>query len=147
MAKMLLEIITAEKVAYSDEVEAVLVPGIEGELGILSHHASLMTTLMPGELMIRKGGEENYLAISGGFVEVMNNKVIVLADAAERSDEINEERAREAMKRAEERVSGKEADVDLERAMAQLRRATVRLNVARRRGARSVSQQSRTYEG
>ena len=66
MAAMRLEIITAEKVVYSDEVETVLVPGIEGELGVLSHHAALMTTLKPGELMVRKDGQESYLAVTGG---------------------------------------------------------------------------------
>jgi F-type H+-transporting ATPase subunit epsilon len=133
MATMLLEIITAERIVYSDEVDVVVAPGVEGELGILPYHASLMTMLQPGELIIRKGGQENYLAVTGGFLEVMNNKVTVLADAAERSEEINEERAQAAMKAAQERLAQRGADVDLEQAMAAVRRAQVRLNVARRR--------------
>ena len=140
MAAMRLEIITAEKVVYSDEVETVLVPGIEGELGVLSHHAALMTTLKPGELMVRKDGQESYLAVTGGFLEVMENNVTILADAAERSEEIDEERAQAAVKRAQERMESREADVDLERTLSQLRRATARLNVARRRRPRATPQ-------
>ncbi len=133
MATMQLEIITAEEVVYSDQVEALLAPGIEGELGILPHHAALMTMLQPGELMVRKNGEETFMAVSGGFLEVMENRVSVLADAAERSEDIDEERAQAAVRMAEERIAMREADVDLEQAVAQLRRATVRLAVARRR--------------
>jgi F-type H+-transporting ATPase subunit epsilon len=137
MATMQLDIITAEKVVYSDEVEALLAPGIEGELGILPHHAALMTMLQPGELMVRKDGQETFLAVTGGFLEVMENKVSVLADAAERSEDIDEERAQAAVKSAQERIGMRSADLDLEQAMSQLRRATVRLAVAQRRGTRS----------
>lgn len=133
---MQLDIITAEKVAYSGEVEALLAPGIEGELGILPHHAPLMTMLQPGELMVRKDGQETFLAVTGGFLEVMENRVSILADAAERSEDIDEERAQAAVKSAQERIAMKSADLDLEQAMAQLRRATVRLTVARRRRPR-----------
>ena len=130
---MKLEIIIAERIVYSDDVDVVVAPGVEGELGILPHHAALMTMLQPGELTIRKGGQENYLAVTGGFLEVMNNKVTILADAAERSEEINEERAQAAMRAAQELLAQRGADVDLEQAMAAVRRAQVRLNVARRR--------------
>lgn len=99
MATMQLDIITAEKVAYSGEVEALLAPGIEGELGILPHHAPLMTMLQPGELMVRKDGQETFLAVTGGFLEVMENRVSILADAAERSEDIDEERAQAAVKK------------------------------------------------
>ena len=133
---MQLDIITAEKVAYSGEVEALLAPGIEGELGILPHHAPLMTMLQPGELMVRKDGQETFLAVTGGFLEVMENRVSILADAAERSEDIDEERAQDAVKSAQERIAMMSADVDLEQSMAQLRRATVRLVVARRRRTR-----------
>ena len=136
MATMQLEIITAERVVYSDEVEAVLAPGIEGDLGILPHHVALMTVLRSGELMIRKDGEESYLAVTGGFLEVRDNKVSILADAAERSEEIDEKRAQEAVERAEERIRMRSADVNLENALAQLRRAQVRVVVARRRRPR-----------
>ena len=97
MAPMRLEIITAERRVYSDDVDLVVAPGLEGQLGILPHHAPLMSSLQPGELIIRKDGEETYLAVSGGFLEVLDNQVTVLADAAERSDEIDEERAQAAM--------------------------------------------------
>jgi len=133
---MQLDIITAEQVVYSDEVEALLAPGIEGELGILPYHAALMTMLQPGELMVRKDGQETFLAVTGGFLEVMENKVSILADAAERSEDIDEERAQAAVKSAQERIAMRSADLDLEQAMAQLRRATVRLTVARRRRPR-----------
>ena len=136
MATMQLEIITAEQQVYDDEVELVVAPGIEGELGILAHHAPLMTALQPGEILIRKDGEETYLAVTGGFLEVMGNKVTILADACERSDEINEERAQIAVDRAQERVANQGTDIQLERAVASIRRAQVRLNVVRRRRAR-----------
>ena len=133
MAPMLLEIITAERQVYSDEVDAVVAPGIEGQLGILPHHAPLMTVLQPGELLIRKGGEEAYLAVTGGFMEVLGNKVTVLADAAERSDEIDEQRAQAAIESAQERIRNRESDEQLEEALRSLRRAQVRVGIARRR--------------
>ena len=133
MATMHLEITTAEKQVYADEVEALVAPGIDGELGILPHHAPLMTGLQPGEIMIRKDGQDSYLMVSGGFMEVMANQVTILADAAERSEEIDEERAQEAMRRAQERLASRESDQDLEMAVASIRRAEVRLKVARRR--------------
>jgi len=89
--------------------------------------------LQPGEILIRKDGEETYLAVTGGFLEVMGNKVTILADACERSDEINEERAQIAVDRARERMANQGTDMQLERAVASVRRAQVRLNVVRRR--------------
>ncbi len=133
MVTMRLEIITAERRVYSDDVEVLVAPGIDGELGILPHHAPLMTALQPGEIMIRKGGQETYLAVTGGFLEVMANQVTILADAAERSEEIDEQRAQEAIRRAQEQLARRGADLDLERAAASLRRAETRLRVARRR--------------
>jgi F-type H+-transporting ATPase subunit epsilon len=130
---MLLEIITAERQVYSDEVDAVVAPGIEGQLGILPHHAPLMTVLQPGELLIRKGGEEAFLAVTGGFMEVLGNKVTVLADAAERSEEIDEQRAQQAVERAQERIRSRDSDQQLEEALRSLRRAQVRVGIARRR--------------
>ena len=138
MATMLLEIISAERQVFSEEVEVVVAPGIDGELAILPHHAALMTVLRPGEILVRKDGQESYLAVSGGFLEVMNNKVTILADAAERSEEINEERAQAAVESARERLAMRGADMDLEQALAQVRRAEARVKVARRRRARSA---------
>ena len=136
MATMQLEIITAESQVYSDEVELVVAPGIEGQLGILPHHAPLMTALQPGEILIRKDGEETYLAVTGGFMEVMGNKVTILADACERSDEIDEARAQEGVDRAREQLEHQESDIQLERVVASMRRAQVRLDVVRRRRSR-----------
>ena len=140
MAPMRLEIITAERVVYSDDVDLLVAPGLEGELGILPHHAPLMTVIAPGEITVRKEGEEDsYLAVGGGFLEVMANHVTILADTAERSDEIDEARVREAMRRAEERLQMRTADMDLERAVASLRRSQARLRVAQRRRMRPTS--------
>ncbi|MFH1140780.1 MAG: F0F1 ATP synthase subunit epsilon [Chloroflexota bacterium] len=134
MPTMQLEIVTAERLVYSDQVNCVVAPGIEGELGILPHHAPLLTTLQAGELRIMKEGQpDTYLAISSGFLEVMANRVVVLADTAERADEIDEARAQDAMQRAQERLEHRAADIDLERALASMRRAQTRLKVVRRR--------------
>ena len=138
MATMQLEIITAEQQVYNDEVELVVAPGIEGELGILAHHAPLMTMLQPGELMIRKDGEESYLAVTGGFLEVMGNKVTILADACEHSGEIDEERAQAAVEKAREELGQTDANQQLALAAVSMRRAQVRLNVVRRRRSRST---------
>ncbi len=134
---MMLEIITAERQVYSDEVDMVVAPGIDGQLGILPRHAPLMTILKAGELTVRKEGEEDmYVAVSGGFMEVLGNRVSILADACERSDEIDEERAQQAVQRAQERLANRGDDMELERAMASLRRAQVRVNLVRRRRPR-----------
>ena len=134
---MKMDIITAERTVFSADIELVLAPGVEGELGILPHHAGLMTILKPGELMIRKDGIETFFAISGGFMEVLDNKVTVLADAAENSEEINGERATLAMEKAQALIANKDSDLDLERALQQVRRAQVRLDVARKRRMRN----------
>ena len=137
MATMRLEIITAERQVYADDVEMVVAPGMEGHLGILAHHAPLMTALQPGEILIRKDGEDTYLAVTGGFMEVIGNTVTILADAAEHSEEIDEERAQAAVDQAREQQSQHGAGLQLERVAMSLRRAQVRLNVARRRRPRS----------
>ena len=134
---MRLEIITAEREVYADEVDIVVAPGVGGQLGILPRHAPLMTALQPGEIMVRKDGEPAYLAVTGGFMEVMGNTVTILASACEYSQEINEERATAAMARAQERLQNRSGDLELERATAAMRRAQVRLNIARRRRPRS----------
>ncbi len=133
MSSIRLEIVTAERVVYSEEVDVVIAPGIEGQLGILPHHAPLMTTLQMGELRVKKGGEELSLAISGGFLEVRPDRIIVLADAAERADEIDLARAEEAKRRAQEQLGRRTPEVDLAQAEAALRRSLTRLKVAERR--------------
>jgi len=140
MATTRLEIVTAERVVFSEDVDVVIAPGIEGQLGVLPNHAPLMTTLMPGELLVRRGGEEFSLAITGGFVEVRPDRIIVLADAAERVEEIDIARAEEARRRAEERLKEPTDTVDLLRAEAALRRSLARLQVAARRRRRSKPQ-------
>ena len=136
MQGMLLEIITAESQVFGDDVDLLVAPGIDGELGILPHHAPLMTMLQPGEILIRKEGTDTYMAVTGGFMEVIGNKVTILADACERSEEIDESRAQQAVERAQQRVASQESDLEMERALGAMRRAQVRLNVVRRRRAR-----------
>jgi F-type H+-transporting ATPase subunit epsilon len=140
MATTRLEIVTAERVVFSEDVDVVIAPGIEGQLGLLPHHAPLMTTLEPGELLVRKGKEEFSLAITGGFVEVRPDRIIILADAAERVEEIDVARAEEAKRRAEDRLKERAPEVDLLRAEAALRRSLMRLEVAARRKRRSKTQ-------
>jgi F-type H+-transporting ATPase subunit epsilon len=142
MATLRCEVVTPERVVYSDDVHMVIAPGVEGELGILPHHAPLMTALTYGQLVIRKEGEEDVLmAIGGGFMEIRDNRVTILADTAERAEEIDEARALAARQRAEERLRQRQReDVDFARAEAALRRSLVRLRVverARQRRSRS----------
>jgi len=130
MAGIRLDIVTVERAVYSDDVDMVIAPGVEGELGILPHHTPLMTTLQAGELRIRKGQEEISLAISGGFLEIRPDKVVVLADSAERADEIDISRAEEAKRRAQKRLAEKRIPgVDDARVEAALRRSLARLKV------------------
>ncbi len=137
MSPIKIDIVTAERVVYSEEVDIVIAPGTEGELGILPNHAPLMTTLQPGELVMRKAGEEYSLAISGGFMEVRPDRIIVLADAAERADEIDLARAEAAKQRAQERITKHEMGVDTAQAEASLRRALTRIRVAEKRRRRN----------
>jgi F-type H+-transporting ATPase subunit epsilon len=130
VSKLSLEIVTAERRTFAGEVNAVIAPGVEGQLGILPHHAPLMTMLQPGELIIKKNGEELYLAITGGFLEVRPDKIIILADACEHCEEIDITRAEEARKRAEERLKSRSTEIDHAQAEAALRRSLIRLKVA-----------------
>jgi F-type H+-transporting ATPase subunit epsilon len=131
MAGIRLDIVTAEQAVYSEEVEMVIAPGVEGQLGILPHHIPLMTTLQAGELRIKKGGEEISLAISGGFLEVRPDRVVILADAAERAEEIDVARAEAAKRRAQERLAERHVyEIDGARAEVALRRSLARLKVA-----------------
>ena len=131
-----LDIVTAEQLVYSDDVDIVVAPGIDGELAILPHHAPLMTMLQPGELRVHKGAEEIAMAVTGGFLEVRPDRVTVLADAAERAEDIDADRAEEAKRRAEQRLGQSLSDADLARAEAALRRSLIRLRVAEKRRRR-----------
>ena len=130
MAKLSLEIVTAERLVYSADVDVVVAPGIEGQLGILPQHAPLMTMLQPGELMVRQDGEEHSIFVSGGFLEVQSDKVTVLADTAERAEEIDIARAEEAKLRAEQRIGLPSTEADHARVQAAMLRSLMRLKVA-----------------
>ena len=131
MSSLKVDIVTAERTVYSGEVEAIIAPGLEGQLGILPHHAPLMTILKAGELVVRKDGRDESLAISGGFLEVRPDRVIILADSAERAEEIDVARAEAARQRAEERLKERAAgSVEAIQAEAALQRAVARISVA-----------------
>ena len=131
------DVVTAERLVFSEDADIVMVPGVDGEMGILPHHEPIMTMIKPGEVLIRKGGVEHSLAVSGGFLEVTPDRITILADAAERADEIDIARAEAAKKRAEENLSGRTAaQVDTANAEASLRRALARLKVADKRRQR-----------
>ena len=131
------DIVTAERLVYSEEgVDEIVAPGTEGEFAVLPMHAPLLTMIKPGLMRIIKGGDETEMAISGGFLEVRDDRVTVLADAAERAEEIDVSRAEEARLKAERQLEDREAEVDLARVSAELQRALVRLKVAERRRRR-----------
>jgi F-type H+-transporting ATPase subunit epsilon len=136
MSPIKLDVVTAERQVYSDEVDILLAPGIEGQLGILPHHAPLMTILSAGEMVAQNGDSGICWAISGGFLEVQPDRIIVLADTAERDDEIDLARAEEAKTRAEERLKERTSGIDVSRAEAALQRSLVRLQVGQRRRRR-----------
>jgi F-type H+-transporting ATPase subunit epsilon len=129
-----LEIVTGERLVFSDEVDMVIAPGVEGQLGILPKHAPLLTALSIGELRVKKGQEELSFAIGGGFMEVYKDKVIVLADTAERAEEIDIARAEEARRRALESLKerGRLSREEFAQAEARLRKAVTRIKVAQR---------------
>lgn len=135
MPGLRLEVVTAEREVFAGDIDMVTAPGTEGELGILPHHAALLTTLRAGELRVRSGAEELALAIGGGFLEVRDDRVLVLADSAERAEEIDVESARAAEERARRLLAERQPGPDLAAAQAELRRSQVRLKVARRRRA------------
>jgi F-type H+-transporting ATPase subunit epsilon len=129
-----LEIVTPEAKIYSAEVESVVVPGVEGELGILPQHVPLMTKLLPGELRVSKGGEELRLAVGEGFVEVTPDKVSVLTDMAIKETDIDESAAEEAMRRAQEALSNQQmGSEELATVQAALQKSLAQLRVKRRR--------------
>src|SRR5215210_5861247 len=129
-----LEIVTPEKLAYSDEVDSVQLPGSEGELGVLPNHAPLVSTLGAGELRLRKGGQEEFFAIVGGFLQVLPDKVVVMAETADMASEIDLAKAEEARRSAEQTLeSGYVEGADLAAARAQLQAALIRIRIAERR--------------
>ncbi len=130
MASFILSIVTPEHILFEEEVESIVVPGALGYLGVLANHAPLITPIEPGRLTIQKSAStEINLAISGGFLEVSNNKATVLADAVEYADEIDIERAKASLKRAKQRIVEREEGLDFERAVAGIKRAENRLKI------------------
>jgi F-type H+-transporting ATPase subunit epsilon len=136
MATLKLEIVTAESPVFTGEVDSIVAPGTVGQFTILPHHAAFMTMLEAGELCLRMGGQETFMVVSGGFLEVMDDRVIVLADAAERADDIDAARAEEAKKRAQEQMRRPLTGPELVVAEAALRRSLARLKVSERRKRR-----------
>ena len=131
---LLLELTTPTRLVVSEQADEVVAPGSEGYFGVLPGHAPLLATLGAGELMYRQGAREHYLAVSGGFAEVRDDRVIVLADTAERPEEIDRARAERARQRAEQQLSGtSREEVDYAGCAAELARAQARLQVSARK--------------
>ena len=134
MATLRLEIVTPEAKTFSDDVDSVVIPGAEGEFGVLPQHVALMTEIVPGELRIAKGGEEIRLAVGSGFVEVTQESVSVLTDMAVREEEIDESVAEAAIRRAEDAMKSKHLNEEGHAALqAALQRSAAQLRVKRRR--------------
>jgi F-type H+-transporting ATPase subunit epsilon len=129
-----IEVITPERTVYEDDVDMVIAPGSEGYLGILPHHAPLLTGLGRGEFRVRKGGVDEVLAVYGGFMDVRGDRVVVLTDDAEHAEEIDVQKAQEAREQAQRAIAtGGLSAADEARARASLERALVRLRVGGRR--------------
>jgi F-type H+-transporting ATPase subunit epsilon len=133
MAVLKLEIVTPEAKVYSEDVDMVTLPGVEGEMGIFPMHIPLMTQIAAGEIVARKGGQDYFLAVGDGFVEVTGERVAILTDMAIKSDDIDEAKADEARKRAETRLAEKLSDEETATVQAALLHSLTQLNVKRRR--------------
>jgi F-type H+-transporting ATPase subunit epsilon len=129
---MKLEIVTPDGKAYSDDVEMVTLTGVQGEMGILPQHVHLMTKLVPGEIVVRKGGRDSFLAVGGGLVEVTGSRVSVLTDMAVAAESIDEAKAEEARRRAEARLREKLSAEEVASTNASLARSLAQLKVKRR---------------
>jgi F-type H+-transporting ATPase subunit epsilon len=127
-----LEIVTPEAVTFSDDVEMVTLPGVEGEMGIFPNHVPLMTQITAGEILVRKGSQETLLAVGEGFVEITGARVAILTDMAIKAGDIDEAKAEEARKRAEARLSEKLSDEEAASVNAALAHAIAQLHVKRR---------------
>ena len=136
-AKIALELVTPDRALVREDVDEVQVPGAEGYFGVLPGHTPLLATLQVGELWYRVGQEKHYLAVAFGFAEVLPDRVTVLAQLAERPEDIDVPRAEAAKKRAEERIARPQADVDFERARVAMMKSLIRLQVAARARTRA----------
>jgi F-type H+-transporting ATPase subunit epsilon len=132
-----LEIVTPERSILHEKVDEVEIPGSDGYFGVLPGHAPLLASLQVGQLWYRKGGETSYLSVAFGFAEVLPDRVTILAQIAERAEEIDIERAQAERQRAEEELAHKPGDMDLERARVSLLKALTRLQVANRARTRA----------
>ena len=132
MATLKLEIVTPEAKTYSEDVDMVTLPGSEGEMGIYPNHVPLMTQIVPGEIVARKGGQDYHLAVGEGFVEITGGRVAILTDMAIRAENIDEAKAEEARKRAEARLSEKLDDEESAMVSAALAHSLAQLKVKRR---------------
>ena len=132
-----LEIVTPERALVSEQVDEVQLPGSEGYFGVLPGHTPLLATLQVGELWYRVGQEKHYLAVAFGFAEVLPDRVTVLAQIAEKPEDIDVPRAEAAKKRAEERMSRPPVDIDFERARIAMMKSLIRLQVAARARTRA----------
>lgn len=132
MATLKLEIVTPESKTYSEDVDMVTLPGVEGEMGIYPHHVPLMTQIKAGEISVNKNGQDYFLAVGDGFVQITGDKVAILTDMAIRADHIDEAKAEEARKRAEARLQEKLTDEETASVQASLMHSLAQLNVKRR---------------
>jgi len=130
MSTFLLEIVTPERKVYEQDVDMIIVRGVEGELGILPNHIPLVTPLRIAPLEVKKGGDRESIAVNGGFMEVRKDKVVILAESAELPGEIDVDRAKAARERAQQRLNAKREDIDFRRAEMALQRAVTRIRVA-----------------
>ena len=131
MSTLQLEVVTPDKTVVSEAVEMAVCPGVEGEFGVLPQHVSLLSALKIGDLRYRVNGKDEHVFISGGFADVNNNVLSVLAESAEKAKDIDEARAQAAKERAEKRLAEKSDNVDEARAYSALARAIVRLQIVR----------------
>ncbi|MFA6544469.1 MAG: F0F1 ATP synthase subunit epsilon [Limisphaerales bacterium] len=131
-ATLKLEIVTPEAKIYSEDVDMVTLPGVEGEMGIYPMHVPLMTQIAHGEIVVRKGGQDHHLAVGEGFVEITGDRVAILTDMAIRADDIDEAKAEQARKKAEDRLAEKLTDEETATVQAALLHSMTQLNVKRR---------------
>ena len=132
MATLKLEIVTPESVIYSEDVDMVTLPGVEGEMGVYPAHIPLMTQVVHGEIIARKGGQDHFLAVGEGFAQVTGERVAILTDMAIKADDIDEARAEEARKRAEARLAEKLSDEESASVQAALAHSLTQLKLKRR---------------
>lgn len=132
MATLKLEIVTPEAVIYSEDVDMVTLPGVDGEMGVYPAHISLMTQVVHGEIIARRGGQDHFLAVGEGFAEITGERVAILTDMAIKADDIDEARAEEARKRAEARLAEKLSDEESAAVQAALAHSLTQLKLKRR---------------